>query len=163
MPVSAPWFDTQIDVSAGDRLSITASGLVQYWEIGPTFGGPGGTNWDGTQFFPNAVYPSTTVVSLIGKTGGTTDIGTGTPVPEGTPGNGFGYVGAAYDQFILSGGRLFLGFNDQQVIGFGDNIGSFTVTVSVTPVPEPSALTLLGVGTMLFARRMGREKRRTAQ
>jgi hypothetical protein len=81
---------------------------------------------------------------LIGKIGGTTALGTGTPVPEGLPGNGPGYVGSSYNQFIGTGGELFLGFNDQTT-AFGDNSGSFAVTVTTVAIPEPSSGALAGL------------------
>lgn len=97
------------------------------------------------------------MVSLIGKTGGTTAVGSGTPVPQGTPGDGAGFVGASYDEFISTGGELFLGFNDQ-VGGFSDNSGGFSVTLDVLPVPEPSAVAFFGLGglALLARRRMRR-------
>jgi PEP-CTERM motif len=155
MPVTAAWYDTGIDVSAGSRLQVTASGIVTYWAYLPATGNANGGNWDGQQYFSTAVYPNTTVVSLIGKVGGTTAVGTGTPLPEGTPGNGLGFVGTSYDKTVANSGRLFLGFNDQ-TDAFYDNSGTFSVTVSLTPVPEPSTFALLGIGSILMAvRRSG--------
>jgi hypothetical protein len=153
IPSTTAWTDTGINVSAGDQLIISAAGLVVYGPIAPQVTGPGGTNYDGTQFFADAVYPSTTIVSLIGKVGGSTTVGTGAAVPEGAPGNGLGYVGTSYNQIMTSSGRLFLGFNDR-VGFFGDNSGSFTVNIQV--IPEPSTLALAGLGAfgLLFQRRL---------
>ena len=92
--------------------------------------GANGGNFDGTEFFPTSVLPSAITVSLIGKIGGTTAVGTGTPLPEGAPQDGAGFVGANYDAVVPTAGRLFLGFNDQ-VQDFGDS-GAFTVTVTIT-------------------------------
>jgi hypothetical protein len=149
VPNSQPWYDTGIDIASGSQLNISALGIVQYGPLTAQMANANGGDYTGTQFFPTAVYPSTIIVSLIGKIGGTTDIGTGTPVPEGTPGNGPGFVGVSYNQPILSGGRLFLGYNDQ-VGAFGDNSGSFDVTLSVQPIPEPSAAALFVIGVSLF-------------
>jgi hypothetical protein len=143
IPSTTAWTDTGINVNPGDQLVISATGLVVYGPIAPQVTGPNGTNYDGTQFFADGVYPTTTIVSLIGKVGGTTTIGTGSSVPEGTPGNGPGYVGASYNQIMTSSGRLFLGFNDR-VPFYGDNSGSFTVNIQV--IPEPSSLALAGLG-----------------
>jgi hypothetical protein len=92
----------------------------------------------GTAKFPTTILPDTIILSLVGKIGGTTDVGTGAPLPEGVPGNGPGFVGTSYDQTAPSSGRLFLGFNDDY---FGDNSGSFPVLVDVEqPVPSFSSL-----------------------
>ena len=131
VPGTTPWTDTGIFVNPGSRLKIQASGTVVYGYLPQQATGPGGTNYDGRQFFPGGVLPSATIVSLIGKIGGTTALRTGAPVPEGLAGNGPGYVGSSYKQFIGAGGELFLGFNDQST-AFGDNSGSFAVTVTIT-------------------------------
>ena len=157
VPVNVPWYDTGINVSAGDQLLISASGSVEYFYANHAMTGPGGTNWDGQQYFSLDVYANTTVVSLIGKIGGTTAVGTGTAVPAGTPGNGVGYVGASYNQIMLAGGRLFLGFNDQYFYppngsAYTDNFGSFNVMVTV--VPEPSILAMAALGAIVLVRRL---------
>src|SRR5262249_54840913 len=134
VPSTAPWTDTGIMVPANSLLGITATGVVRYGTMSPDqVGDANGTNFDGQQFFSTAVLPNATIISLIGKIGGTTNVGDGTPVPEGKPGNGAGYVGAAYSEVISSSGELFLGYNDQVPL-FGDNSGSFSVTVSITPI-----------------------------
>ena len=127
-----PWIDTGVDVVAGQQLNITAFGTVVY---GPDPGettdpnGVGPLN-DGTMKSPITVYPGAIELSLIGKIGGTTNVGTGTAVPEGAPGKGAGFVGTNYSQFIAAGtsGRLFLGYNDAD---FHDNSGAFVVTIQV--------------------------------
>ncbi len=149
IPDGQPWTDTGINVAAGSELEVSASGTVTF---GFSQGQSTGPNGLSQQFLPNTVVPSALLVSLIGKTGGTTAVGNGTPVPEGTPGDGAGFVGASYDKIISTGGELFLGFNDQ-VGGFSDNNGSFSVTVTV--VPEPSVAAFFGMGAgMLLWRRM---------
>ena len=155
---TVPWTDTGIYIAAGSQLDITASGIVVYgWSPGQVADANGGDS--GVQFYPDTVFPNTTVISLIGKIGGTTDIGTGTPVPEGTPGNGPGFVGTSYSELISTSGELFLGFNDR-VGYFGDNSGSFSVTIDVVPVPEPSTVALVGFGCLVLLVRFNKQRGR---
>jgi hypothetical protein len=77
------------------------------------------------------VLPTTVVVCLTGKVGGTTAVDTGTLLPEGTPDDGPGFVGTSYDEIVPESGRLFLGFNDRAQ-AFGDNSGGFTVTITLS-------------------------------
>jgi hypothetical protein len=143
---TVPWTDTGINIASGSQLDITASGLVAY-ALNIAMVNANGGDWTGAQFFADSVFPNTTTHSLIGKIGGTTDVGTGAPVPEGTPGNGPGFVGTSYSEVIPISGELFLGFNDE-VGSFQDNSGSFLVTISV--IPEPSTLALAGLGGLSF-------------
>ena len=143
---TVPWFDTGIDVTAGTLVNISASGTVIYGTLPAQTTGPDGGNYAPPQYFSDAVLPTTYIVSLIGKIGGTTAVGTGTPVPEGILGKGPGFVGSSYSQIIPTSGRLFLGFNDR-VPSFGDNSGSFTANVTV---PEPSTVALATVGGLTF-------------
>lgn len=163
IPCTVPWTDTGINIAAGSLLDITASGIVRYGGSEGQEAEANGGDVTGQQFFPTAVLPDATIVSLIGKIGGTTDIGTGTPLPEGTPGNGPGFAGASYSEVIPTSGELFLGFNDQ-IGGFWDNSGSFSVTISV--VPEPSTVALAGFGGLAllvgFNKQRGRFARRFA-
>jgi len=130
VPVDAPWFDTGIDVVAGERLRVSALGIVRYGGDAKQVTDANGGNFDGQQFFSTAVLPDTVVCSLVGKVGGSTAVDTGTPLPEGTPGDGPGFVGTTYDEIVPTSGRLFLGFNDQRQ-AFGDNRGSFAVTIQL--------------------------------
>jgi hypothetical protein len=150
IPSSAPWVDTGISVSAGSLLNLSASGKVYYGPFSDQFTNPNGGNWDGTKFFSTAVYPDTIVLSLIGKLGGDLSLGTGTPLPEGVSGNGFGFVGTSYSQIVSTSGQLYLGFNDQ-VGYFGDNSGYFTVIADVIAVPEPSVLSLGAFSVLMMA------------
>jgi len=153
IPDTVPWTDTGINIAAGSEIQITASGTATFGFSAGQSCGPNGTTG---VFYPGSVVPSAVSCSLIGKTGGTTGVGTGTLVPEGTPGDGTGFVGASYDKTISTGGELFLGFNDQ-VGGFSDNSGSFSVTLNVLPVPEPSIMAFVGLGGLAFwARRRTR-------
>lgn len=161
VPITVPWTDTGINIAAGSQLDITASGIVAYGGSPGQVTDANGGNWDGQQFFQTAVLPNTIIVSLIGKIGGTTDIGTGTPVPEGTPGDGPGFVGISYSEVTSISGELFLGFNDQ-VGGFWDNSGSFSVTIDVVPVPEPSTVALVGFGVLALLVRSNKQQGRFA-
>lgn len=153
VPNTAPWYDTGIDIASGSQLAITATGIVQYGPLSAQMADANGGDYTGTQFYPDSVLPTTTVVSLIGKIGGTTAMGTGTLLPEGKPGNGPGFVGTSYNLPVFFSGRLFLGYNDL-VSAFGDNSGSFSVTLSVTPVPEPSTAALAAIGLLALGRRL---------
>lgn len=128
-PSTTPWFDTGIDLDAGQRLRITATGMVRYGGDPEQITDADGGHYTGKKFFSTAVLPDTVVVSLTGKIGGTTEIGTGALLPEGTPTNGPGFVGTSYDEIVPGSGRLFLGFNDRQK-AFGDNSGAFTVEIT---------------------------------
>ncbi len=130
VPSATPWFDTGVDVIAGQRLRITATGMVRYGENAQQVTDADGGHYTGKKLFATAVLPTTVVCSLIGKVGGTTAIDTGAPLPEGTPSGGPGFVGVSYDEIVLESGRLFLGFNDQKQT-FGDNSGAFTVTITL--------------------------------
>jgi PEP-CTERM motif./PA-IL-like protein. len=150
VPATTAWTDTGIDVVAGDRITISATGTAIFGaNAGQSSGPDGGDLFGGNTFDPLSLYPNTVVVSLIGKIGGTTAIGTGTPLTPGVPGNGPGFVGSSYDQIALISGRLFLGFNDHGD-AFGDNSGSFSVIVTV---PEPSTFALAGFGAFLLLRK----------
>lgn len=150
---TVPWTDTGINIAAGSELEITASGTATYGFSAGQSCGPNGAN----AFYSDCVVPSAVACSLIGKTGGTTAVGDGTPVPEGTPGDGMGFVGASYNETISTGGELYLGFNDQ-VGGFWDNSGAFSVTLNVLPVPEPSVTAFFDLGALALV--AGRTRRR---
>lgn len=130
VPVTAPWFDTGVDVPAGARLTISASGTARYGTDPRQITDANGGNFDGQKFFASSVLPNTIIVSLIGKLGGSVAVDTGTPLLEGVRGNGEGFVGVKYDRVVSTSGRLFLGFNDQRQ-AFGDNDGAFVVTIVV--------------------------------
>ena len=63
-------------------------------------------------------------------------VGTGTPLLEGTPDDGPGFVGASYDEIAPESGRLFLGFNDQKQ-ALGDNTKSEINAVADRDVLQP--------------------------
>ena len=132
------WQDSGIDVVAGQILRVAAAGKVfSQIDIGngpPSYFNPDGigNHNDGTEFVNDAVLPSAIAYSLIAKVGGSTVLGTGTPVPEGVRGKGAGFVGSSYIRKIPSSGRLFFAFNDQLHF-FGDNSGTFKVAFEVVP------------------------------
>lgn len=130
VPSTTPWTDTGIDVTAGQRVQITATGTVRYGEKKEQVTDADGGTYTGKKFFKTAVLPDTVVVSLIGKVGGTTAVDTGTPLVEGMQNEGPGFVGISYDEILPESGRLFLGFNDQKQ-AFGDNSGAFTVAITL--------------------------------
>jgi hypothetical protein len=147
VPATVPWTDTGINIAAGSLLDVNATGIVHYSYSSYQVTDANGGNYDGTKFLSDMMLPNTVCVSLVGKVGGTTDPGTGTLVPEGTPGDGPGFVGTSYSQVVPTSGELFLGFNDDLSV-FWDNSGSFSVTVSVVPAPEPATVALVGFGCL---------------
>jgi hypothetical protein len=52
---------------------------------------------------------------------------------------------------------LFLGYNDL-VNAFSDNSGTFTVQLSVTPIPEPSTFAMFALGLSALAVRIARQR-----
>src|SRR5262249_46088037 len=83
VPGTTAWTDSGIDVAAGTRVIISASGSIQYGSLAAQITDPNGGNYDGqTSLAGDVLPPPTITVSLIGKVGGTTDVGTGVPLPE---------------------------------------------------------------------------------
>lgn len=155
VPDTVPWTDTGIFISGGSQLEISASGTATYgFSPGQSCDPNGGNAGGGPLFYANGVLPNVITHSLIGKTGGTSAVGDGTPVPQATP----GFVGTSYNGTISTGGELYLGFNDA-TDGFWDNSGSFSVTVDVVPVPEPSMAAFGGLAFVtVLAGRMRRKR-----
>jgi len=130
VPVSDPWYDTGIDILTGQRLTVLARGSVKYGTgLAQNADANGvGAQRDGTELGGDSPVPLATLLGLIGKIGGTTNVGTGTLLPEGIPGHGAGFVGSAYGQVVSNTGRLFLGYNDKTG-QFFNNSGVFFVTL----------------------------------
>lgn len=93
VPATVPWTDTGINLTAGSQLDITATGTVHYSTSSYQVCDANGGDYTGAQFLSDVMLPNTVCHSLVGKIGGTTAVGDGTPVPEGVPGDGPGFVG----------------------------------------------------------------------
>jgi N-acetylneuraminic acid mutarotase len=110
VPVTKPWTDTGIDVTAGATISVTASGSASF-AVGPgnsyTPAGQAGCVHGEAQ-----LAPGLTCFSLVAR------IGNGVPFEVGT---GLTWQAA-------TSGRLGLGVNDDY---FGDNSGSWTAAITV--------------------------------
>ena len=116
------WFDTGIDVQAGGAvfaLSINATG--NWTNVA------GGQLVDGAGYgslLPNAIAPTLSFASLIGRVNGTI----------------FG-IGRSFSQGSPASGRLFLSMND--VPGtYDDNAGQLTVVVTQTANKAPTDFTV---------------------
>jgi hypothetical protein len=147
VPDTVPWTDTGIYLTAGSQLDIAATGTVHYSTSSYQVCDANGGDYSGAQFLSDMMLPTTVCHSLVGKIGGTTGVGTGTPVSEGILGDGPGFVGTFYNKAVSTSGELFLGFNDDPAV-FWDNSGSFSVTISITSVPEPGTIALFATGAI---------------
>jgi hypothetical protein len=103
------WVDTAINVSRGDRVAFNASGDIM---VAPgASAGVGGTPALSSRNYP---IPSAMAGALIGKVGNSAPFLIGSNTQPMT---------------MPADGRLMLGINDD---GFGDNTGSFSVTIIPT-------------------------------
>lgn len=105
-----PWTATNITVKKGQRVQITATGTVQLSADQNDIAGPDGSKTGRSA--TNAPMTQVLAGQLIGKIGNG-----GQPFPIGS--NGVVTMPAS--------GQLFLGVNDD---AFGDNTGSFQVTIN---------------------------------
>ena len=132
-----PWTDTGVDVNAGDLISITATGSIQF-SFGGQFMGPDGDGVDCHHLgvaiyrwtFPDADLSCHSLLARVGPTG---------PIFE---------VGSSWRFRAATPGRLYLGVNDNF---FPDNSGSWEATISLqasygplsnsppTPVTKPAS------------------------
>lgn len=104
-----PWVDTGIDLRAGQVIYFSASGEVR-WGPNRRDGAAGERN---SPRNPNRPLPDRPAAALIGRVG---------------TGNDVFFIGDQTGPFrVRNSGRLFLGINDDV---FGDNTGSFRVTVA---------------------------------
>jgi hypothetical protein len=108
------WKDTGIQVNKGDRLSLTATGGVE-WETGSRVG-PEGSSSKLKPYPWRPAYP----VADIGAGGLIAKIGSGAPFR----------VGKTVTVTTSDTGELFLGINDNN---FEDNKGGFVVDVTLNP------------------------------
>ena len=122
--------NTGLYLNAGDLLEISASGI---WSNAPPsynliFGPDGNPNENIAPTYPGAGYP---VASLLGKIGS----------------NNYVFLGSNYSSYVNQSGVLYLGFNDTD---YGNNWGTVNADVIISPVsapvPEPTTLSLLGLG-----------------
>jgi hypothetical protein len=128
------WVSTGVDVTAGDRLTITAAGTIRFSSAGDTATPNGSGRGDALAGSSGCVYlvcgAGIPVQSLVGRIGS----------PALTDVTGF-LVGGSYNNSARTSGRLYVGFNDGFVRpdrtgldsgGVLDNSGSFTVNISIT-------------------------------
>jgi hypothetical protein len=135
VPGNIMWSDTGIDVSIGELLSMSATGLT--YACLPLGSGcpmpPDG--WAPGIPRAQSLAPSLVAYSLVGRIG----VG-GTPF----------FVGSSHAATATEGGRLYMTMNDE-ASGFGDNSGTWLVSGSVALVPEPSTFLLTGLGVLILA------------
>jgi hypothetical protein len=110
VPGINPWTDTGIDVTAGQTISVTASGSINA-TVGPgnSFSPAGKT---GCVAGESKVAPGLPCFSLVAR------IGNGVPLE----------VGTGYQWVAPTSGRLGLGVNDDY---FLDNSGNWSATIAV--------------------------------
>jgi len=109
VPATQPWADTGLNVRQGETIFLSPSGQIQFGPNAEHTAGPAGSTTGLIE--RRAPLPTTLAGALIGR------VGNGRP---------FGIGDQASIQMPATG-RLFLGIND---VNFGDNNGSFAVTVS---------------------------------
>ena len=120
--LTQPWTHTGISVTAGERLTIHASGTMNWYTGGcPTPGActsnPDGVAWSQcSAITPGILAPGINCWSLIGRIGG------GPPFA----------VGTSLTLTAAASGALDLGVNDNNYV---DNTGSWVATVTSGPPP----------------------------
>lgn len=128
--------DTGLDFTAGDALSITATGL---WNGGAC----GDVDANGSLCFGNEPVTGINYYSLIGKIGA-----------DASFDSTWFKVGTSYGGPAPSAGRLFLAYLDSDS---SNNTGYVTATIEYTPaVPEPGtwALALAGLAALAGGSRL---------
>jgi pimeloyl-ACP methyl ester carboxylesterase len=117
------WFNTQINVTSEQTISVTASGTVQPSISSDIFCGPNGTFEVGywlTAYSPRSDLGHAALIARIGETGDIIFIGTNTSFVAPTD------------------GELWLGINDYDG---SNNLGEFVAEICIgeeTPTPTPS-------------------------
>ncbi|MGB3459754.1 MAG: hypothetical protein WBB08_10805 [Halobacteriota archaeon] len=120
---SETWFNTHINVTSGQRISISASGTIQPSSSRDIFCGPNGTfevDYWLTTYSPRSDLGHAALIARIGETGDIIFIGTNTSFVAPTD------------------GELWLGINDYDG---SDNLGEFVAEICIgeeTPTPTPS-------------------------
>lgn len=125
VPASQPWTDSGISVTAGDSVSITASGTIYIAGSDPgktPAGAPGCVATADNSIPPGPfLVPGLTCWSLIGRIGTSAafEVGTGTTFTA------------------ASSGELYLGVDDNF---FGDNRGAWTAHITITQADNDLAM-----------------------
>lgn len=109
VPCQVTWTKTGIQVQAGQKLTLTATGELKGGEL--AFG-PEGTS-EHPEWARYSLVPEWPHLALIGKVG-----------EDGSP----FLVGRSYSGTVIRGGELYLGVND---LDAENNDGSFAVSVTV--------------------------------
>jgi hypothetical protein len=117
-----PGVDTGIDLTAGDKLTITASGRATYGFQGGECVGFPQTDPDGRRYLdgtrcppkidPRAILPTAPIGTLIGRI-------------DGGP---WFVIGSKYNKKVDTSGRLFLLYNE---VIWHDDTGGYQVNVEV--------------------------------
>ncbi len=134
IPASALWTDTGIALSAGQRVTISASGTWSFG-LGEEFGPDGDPHFFNGYFDEFEFFDLVDHGRLLGFVG---------PDPyQGQWGNGSffprtsGYISVGSGQTFKASaaGELWLGMNDDAVgKGIGDNSGQLTATISIATI-----------------------------
>jgi len=121
VPGTQQWTDTGVEVRAGDKVGLTASGVVNIaGDYGTFAAGPGGNHActpardHPADTFPAPSQPCWSLIARIGN-GPPFEVGPATLVVPGS-------------------GELYLGINDDSVSG---NSGSWTVNIKIGALPPP--------------------------
>jgi hypothetical protein len=121
---TSTWQSTGVVLNPGDLVQISATGLVcNSFNAATQTCRPGA--WSSPSCSPYAsggLLCSDFSAGLLGRIGG----------------SGCFCVGESFSSVVTQGGELYLGFND---VAYGDNSGSFTVTITVTPAPPDIQIT----------------------
>lgn len=147
IPASPLWTNTQIDVTQGQQISITASGT---WSgFNNEWFGPDGVP-DKTGYFDNFLISSNhcSLIAFIGSDPYQGHWGDSSFFPQAT---GYWSVGSSAYFTADKAGRIWLGFNDDAISGnYGewDNLGYVEAVIT----PEPCTLALFGLGGLLLRR-----------
>lgn len=128
VPANPLWTDTGLTVSNGDTVTITASGT---WNYGAGPLGPDGylpcCNWD--LFMANPPALQGELIAFVGPDPYQGHWGDGSFFPRTT---GYWDIGSSGSFISSTGGKLWLGFNDDAVSrAVGDNSGSVTASIAV--------------------------------
>lgn len=108
-----PLVPTGIQLSSGQALAVTASGLVNWTSSGGSFDGPDGQH---NAYFASMWLPTAERSSLIGSVGGV-----------------IFKLGSCFEGLSPGTGELLLGINDDI---YSDNQGSFQVRIGIGPGPH---------------------------